>query len=802
MLYQDKMRAVFTISFTILSIFAFSQTILIKDSETRKAMSRVYAYSDCQTGMSNEEGFIDLSAFCKDAPITLQHAGYNNYIIQPENLKKGETYTIYMINSIFNLDEVVVSSSKWDEGAKSVPRVVQKIDIKQTNIYNPQTTADVLSVNSKVFVQKSQLGGGSPMIRGFSANRVLLVMDGVRMNNAIYRGGNLQNILNIDPWATESAEVIFGSGSVIYGSDALGGVMNFSTHKTQFSDDKTQIKTNGMIRFSSANREKTAGGFVLISNPKWSSVTSLSSSMFGNLRMGSKGHPEYTRTHYVVNNNQKDSVLENNRPNLQLGSGYEVYNFLQKLAFKLNSHWTVGYNFYYSQLSDVPRYDRLIQTKQGQPKYAEWYYGPQKWTLNSLYIKSNKKTTLYNRFNALIAYQNYKESRHKRKLNNDWLSSQNEEVDMISFNLDFYKRLGSRNQLYYGIETWYNGVSSKADKFHIYKGTTKGMATRYPDGASYFSSALYLTDKHQITEKWNINAGLRYSLTYVQAEFDTSFYKFPYRDMENRNTALSGSLGLIFSPNKSSKLSLNYASGFRSPNIDDLSKVFDSGLGTLVVPNVDLKPEYAHSIDLTFEQELWKKVRFLFNAYYTYLDNAMIVSDFQFKGQDSLMYEGSMSKVKAVTNKNNAKIYGIQASFDWKIYRSIFVKSSVNYSKGTDNDGWGLRHVPPLFGSFSLVYDNSRLKMDFSVRYNGERSYKDLAQCEREKTHIYAKDKQGNPYAPAWYTLNFNASYEITTFFTITAGLENILDQRYRPYSSGIAAPGRNFIISLRLHPL
>lgn len=794
------MRTAFTISFMMLVTFSFSQKILIKDYDSQEVMSRVYAYSDCQTSLSDSKGIIDVSTFCKDADITLQHAGYVDYIIHPKDLQPGTEYTVYMISSIFNLDEVVVSSSKWDEGAKKESRVVKKIDIKKTNLYNPQTAADVLSANAKVFVQKSQLGGGSPMIRGFSANRVLLVMDGVRMNNAIYRSGNLQNILNVDAFATESAEVIFGPGSVMYGSDALGGVMSFSTHKPQFSEDKFQVQAKGMMRFSSANQEKTAGVAVRISSPKWSSVTSVSSSMFGDLRMGSKGHPEYERSYYVINHNQKDSVLKNQDPNLQLESGYDVYNISQKLAFKIDSNWTLAYHFYYSKLSDVPRYDRLIQLKNGQPKYAQWYYGPQKWMMNSLSLESNKKTRLYNRFKALVAYQNYQESRHKRKLNNAWRSNQFEKINMFSVNLDFYKKLSPRNKLYYGLETWYNKLSSSADRYHIYNENSRNSVTRYPDGASYISSAVYLTDKYQITEKWFINSGLRYSFTDVRAEFDTAFYKFPYRDMKVNNSALSGSLGLVFSPNKSSKLSFNYASGFRSPNIDDLSKVFDSGMGTLVVPNPNLQPEYAHSIDLTFEQELWKRFRILCNVYHTYLDKAMVLSDFQFKGQDSIMYDGYMAKVKAVTNKDYARIYGFQVALDWKVYQNFFVKSSVNYSKGEDSEGFALRHVPPIFGGVNLLYDNSRLKVDFNLRYNGERSYQDLAQCEREKSHIYAQDRNGNPYSPAWYTLNLNASYDITSFLNIAVGLENILDQRYRPYSSGIAAPGRNFIMSLRLH--
>jgi hemoglobin/transferrin/lactoferrin receptor protein len=94
---------------------------------------------------------------------------------------------------------------------------------------NPQTSADLLANSGHVFVQKSQLGGGSPMIRGFSTNRVLITVDGIRLNNAIFRGGNVHNVISINPFNIEKTEIILGSGSVIYGSDAIGGVMNFYT---------------------------------------------------------------------------------------------------------------------------------------------------------------------------------------------------------------------------------------------------------------------------------------------------------------------------------------------------------------------------------------------------------------------------------------------------------------------------------------------------------------------------------------------------------------------------------------------
>lgn len=121
-----------------------------------------------------------------------------------------------------DLETVVVSFNQWEQKRNEVPNRIQKVDLRDIVLRNPQTAADLLGQSAGIFIQKSQQAGGSPMIRGFAANRVLIVADGVRMNNAIFRSGNLQNIISIDPQAVENAEVIMGPGTILYGSDAMG----------------------------------------------------------------------------------------------------------------------------------------------------------------------------------------------------------------------------------------------------------------------------------------------------------------------------------------------------------------------------------------------------------------------------------------------------------------------------------------------------------------------------------------------------------------------------------------------------
>jgi hemoglobin/transferrin/lactoferrin receptor protein len=86
------------------------------------------------------------------------------------------------------------------------------------------------------------------------------------------------------------------------------------------------------------------------------------------------------------------------------------------------------------------------------------------------------------------------------------------------------------------------------------------------------------------------------------------------------------------------------------------------------------------------------------------------------------------------------------------------------------------------------------------ANYNGEIGADDLALSERADSHLYAKDDDGNPYAPSWWTLNAKGEFRLNQYLAFSAGAENILDKRYRPYASGISAPGRNFILSIRVH--
>ena len=790
------------VSILFFSISAFSQTVKVVNNSNLKPIVSVAVFNSDNSiiTLTNNFGEVDLSKYNFTDTLTFQHPTYNQLVI-PFHFIEKLGFEIQLIEKLVSLDEFVVSASKWEQNLNEIPNKITTIPPRQIAFNNPQTAADMLSISNEVYIQKSQLGGGSPMIRGFSANSVLIVVDGVRMNNAIFRSGNLQNVISIDPNIIENAEVVFGPGSIIYGSDALGGVMDFHTRKAKLSEnEKPHISANSLLRYSSANNEKTAHFDINYGKKNWGFVTSVTFSDYDDLKMGSVGNDDYVRNEYVERRSGVDTIINNKNENVQKQSGFNQLNILQKIRFKPNDNLDINYGFHYSTTSDIPRYDRLIQYKNDKLKYAEWYYGPQKWMMNNLNIRFSKKSKLFDELILTAAYQIFDESRIDRKFQKDELRSRSENVNVASINLDLDKKISKKSTIFYGLEGFYNKVNSSGKIENINTLEEFPTSTRYPDGGSDYSSfAGYFSFKSNISKKITISSGLRYSQVIMKSEFiDTTFFNFPYDEININTGALNASAGLVYLTDNNWKFNINLSSGYRAPNIDDIAKVFDSEPGTVIVPNENLKPEYAYNLDIGTSRNFSNQSKINATIFYTILDNAMVRRDFTFNGYDSIMYDEEMSKVEALTNTGSAIIYGGSVTLKVNLKKGFVISSNLTYTKGKDDEGYPVRHVAPLFGSSSITYTNDKIKLKLYSIYNGKISFENLALSERDKTYMYSEDENGNPYSPSWWTINFKIQYQINSKVQLSSGIENIFNYRIRPYSSGICASGRNFIIALR----
>ena len=782
-----------------------AQTVTVLSADDGKPVSDVAVYNEARTqfGYTNPSGKVSLSGFRPGQPVFFQHFSYERVSFTPEELKAAGM-VVKLKTKTFEVEEFIVSANRWEQKSEEVPNYISVVAQPVVRIMNPQTAADLVSLGGDVFVQKSQLGGGSPMLRGFATNRILINVDGVRLNNAIYREGNIQNIISIDPNIIERTEIIFGPGATMYGSDALGGVMDFHTKRALFSTgDSLFLKAEGMVRWSSAAGEQTYHADINAGGRRVAFLSSVTYSDFGDLVMGSVSHPEYLRNEYQKRFGNRDSILINKNPRHQVSSGYTQLNTTNKFRFKAGKNFDIDLAHHYSHISDVPRYDRLIQYRNSTLRYGDWYYGPQVWMMTNSTISYNKASELFDEARLTVARQDYRESRHDRKINDVSLNQQFEKVGIWSANLDFDKKTGQKkeNLLYYGAEYVRNNIVSTADVKNIVTGDTEPAGSRYPNGENIYNSfSLYGGYKFNLGKKLTVSTGARLNHVSLNSEIaDNSFYNFPFTTIESANSAVTGAAGAVYRPDSHTELTLNLSTGFRAPNLDDLGKVFESAPGVLVVPNTDLRPEYLYNIDLGASREFGKMLLADASLFFSYLDNAMVRREFLFNGQPTFIYQGEESQVYAMVNAGYAIIYGTQLKAELRPLSFMRIKSSLTLTGGHDNEDEPLRHVPPLFGATHVIFERSQLKADLYALYNGRITYDNLALSERDKAYMYAEDEDGNPWSPGWFTLNFKASYNLSNRIDLTAGIENLFDLRYRPYSSGIAAPGRNVILSARI---
>lgn len=801
------MKYYFLLTLTVLfTSSVFSQQITVYEKGTNLPISGVaiYNYIKTKSVTTDIDGKALLDVFLNTDELYFQNLLYKTKKIKKSTIIKNNN-SVYLETNVEGLNEIVISASKFEQSSRDVPQKIISLDAQKIQFNNPQTSADVLEGTGNIYIQKSQLGGGSPMIRGFSTNRLLITVDGVRMNNAIFRGGNLQNVISIDPFTIQNTEVTLGAGSVVYGSDAVGGVMSFYTQKPKLSyKDSLFFNANAVARYATANQEKTGHIDLNFGLKKWAYLSSFSYANFDDLRMGSHGPDAYLRPDYIQTIIGEDQMLENSNSLLQKPTAYHQINMMQKVRFEPSDDLNFNLGLFYTTTSDYSRYDRLIRYRGNNLRSAEWNYGPQRWFMGNIQVtKLSSNSNLYDKIQATLAYQNFQESRYDRDYQSEIRNIREEAVDAYSFNLDLEKQLKEKTELFYGFEYVFNNITSIGEEKNILTNTLSPTVSRYPNGSDWQSIAAYTSLKYKPNPKFIIQSGLRYNHIFAHADFseNNQFLNLPFDKTTVNSGAFTGTAGISWIPNNTIQWKLNASSAFRAPNIDDIGKVFDSEPGSVVVPNKNLKPEYAYGGELGLSLNFNDKLILDMATYYTFLDNALVRRDFTLNGTSELIYDGELSTIQAIQNASKAWIYGFEIGAKINFTKHLKLTSQYNIIGGTEEDNGievPVRHAAPNFGNTHLVWQSHNLQIDGFVNYNNELSFNQLAPSEAAKDYIYALDTNGKPYSPSWYTLNLRTQYKVTDSATLVASLENITDQRYKTYSSGIASPGRNLIVSLK----
>jgi hemoglobin/transferrin/lactoferrin receptor protein len=696
------------------------------------------------------------------------------------------------------LKEFVFSANKVLEPTEDVPRQIVTINPKQIALLNQPTTAELLQQTGQVFIQKSQLGGGSPILRGMEANRVLIVIDGIRLNNAIFRSGHLQNVIRINQNTLQHAEVLFGAGSLMYGSDAMGGVIHFATASPELNTKKADV----FYRFASAAAEQTVNANVWQGYKKWAWFASVQYSNFNDLIQGKNRNNNIgnlgLRPFYQGRRDSIDRIVANNNIHKQVGSAYYQSDAVFKIMFEPKSYIKHTLNIQYSNTGNVPRYDRLSEFKNDTPRFAEWYYGPELRTLVAYHLDFDKPTWAYNQFKISAAYQYINESRNTRNFNNPNIAIRNEYVYITSINGDFFKQV-NKHEIRYGLELNYNFVKSTAESRNLNNGAVRPISTRYPDGGSnFFNAGAYVSNAYEFSNSLIFSYGARFNFIYLNSSFiNKSFYNFLPDRILQQNTALSGAFGMVYKFKANHRFYINIANAFRAPNVDDVGKIFDSRPGQLLIlPNNNLKPEQSITYEVGSNHN-FDFIQLNFTCYYTQLVNAMQVVKTNINGTDSLLYDGVLTPVFINNNLQKGFIAGVGSTVKIKLHKNLNANATFNYTYGDilQPIRKPLDHIPPVFGRWSVDYGFNKFTASFYGLYAGAKTL-DRYNLQGEDNIQYATPNG----LPAWQTLNvLTALKNKKNTLTYQISVENILDVNYRLFASGISAPGRNYIVSVRV---
>ena len=805
---------------------SFAQQISVKDSETNEVLSDVAVFNESKEKsiISDLNGNVDLELFSNERKVFFQLLGYSLLELYLDDVEDGSTVLLYPESQ--NLDEVILSVARSASNVNQIAEKVSVIKSEDLFISSPSSGAEMLELSPGVRIQKSQGGGGSPIIRGFEANRVLIVVDGVRMNNAIYRSGHLQNSITIDPSNIERAEVIFGSSSVGYGSDAMGGVIHYYTKNPILKNSK-KISSSFTSNFNSANNSVINNFNTYYSSDNWGSITSISISKYGDIKMGKKrnhGYSDWGLTSIFSQNSRYKFYAEpsiNSDKNIQKNTGYSQVDLFQKFLFRIGDNNLLNLNIQFSESSDIDRFDQLSIQMDDSLKFSEWYYGPQKRLLISPSLRIFPKKKFMDKGVITFGFQKVNESRIKRKFNSLNRSHQIEDLKVLSLNGDFDTSFNNGHTVSYGIETTYNHNYSKAyDRILsvdgnnvIGLGTKTAIPTRYPsDGSSYASFASYVNWSWNMSEFFTFNVGTRLTFTKLKASWNDIISVNPQLSKVNLNSeALTTTVSMKLRPSNKIQINTVLSSGFRNPNIDDIGKIRENN-GLLVVPNTFLKPEYAYNLDLGVDyRSLNGKSYFSIRGFSTIISRHIgraeytVYSDITTTDTSTIIYNNE--EVTTIANKNlgNRFIHGFSIDGFNNLSRSLKIDYSLTYTQGDNNESYGpLPSISPLFGSLSLNYINNDLTIRAVYKFSDSKDPSEFSIGGEdgldETPYIIGQDGLKNFLGtPSWSDFSIFASKKISSNSSLRLGIMNIFDIHYRTFASGISAPGRSFQAGLNL---
>lgn len=712
--------------------------------------------------------------------VSVKLIGYET--IQKEiQINSGEKKEInfQMTAAPYHVHDIQITASRHAVLEQDVPQLVSVLTRDDIRDLNANQTPELLREEIGIYMQKTNQGGGSPIIRGLRANKVLLVIDGIRLNNSTYRGGNLQYLNTIDPKSIERIETVHGPVSALYGSDALGGVINIITKKPILHSKQVQFWDGfASASASTADHSQTAHFGLLTANALWGFLLDASFTSHGNITRGTNGGS--TLLHRLQNDSRVSRVLNKT----QAPNDYDKYDLMTKAHLSLNDshHFLLSYQM--NRQNNVPRYDAIESQKN-----LLWVYDPQERDL--LYLKYDNKirNKFFNTANLTLSLNRQLERRIQQKNGTDQQTRDQFETLTYSLQMQMNKILTKNHFLVYGSEFYFDQIEANSLNINLATGVKTNRTPLYPDGSTHMSFGLFGQTEFTLTNRMHVNLGARYSAFKLKAPFDKNQETARFGTMNLSPSAFTLSFGSNYAITDKVKFVTNIAQGFRAPNLDDVSKLGVGKGGNIYdVPNAKVQAEKVLSFDGGFKIAS-ENTKIEIIAYYNSITDLLLRQPTTFNGLPYVVEGTDTLSVFHKTNAGEAYTTGIEFGIEAALSQNILFKTNASYTYGKNiSFSEPLSAIPPMNGVMALRWREKQRWFELNTRFA-------IAQNRlSSEDHLDLRIPEGG--TPGWVTFNFRSGFEINDKLSLRFSILNLLDRNYREHMSGFNAPGRNFVLS------
>jgi len=643
---------------------------------------------------------------------------------------------------IYNLkDTIVVTADRQIQSKSDVINSIEIINKYDIELKKQRSTPEILLSMPGVFLQKTNHGGGSPFIRGLTGQQNLILIDGIRLNNSITRSGPNQYLSTVDPFTVNRIEVLKSGGSVEYGSDAIGGVINLLTNEPIFYKENKQFFDINLL-YGTSNIEKT-----------------ISSRYYGSLKNFAY-NLGFTYSDY-------GDIVAGGGIGKLTPSGYKQINGNLDLKYRFNDNFDIKSTTQFVRQSEVPLYHKVVLEN-----YEYNYFDPQTRLLQYLKLNynSNEDNSIFQSANFTILYNFTEEGRISKKNNSNTKRIENDKLNEIGLVSNLISKINNNWTMNTGFDLYFDKVNSSRIDFDLSKNISQSKRGLYPDNSKYNSIAIFNLHKFRFN-KFIVDGGLRYNYINLFIPEKT------LGDIELSPDALVWKLGFRYMLNSNHNFGFSINKAFRSPNIDDM--------GTLGIvdfryefPANDLRPEKSINYEINYRMN-YSNLNFEISYFRNELSDFITRTKSKINGLDSI--DGYPIFIK--TNSNESLIYGIESSVNYNINQYFKAYLSISYTYGEDiTKNEPFRRIPPLNGIFG-VYLNLIKDLDLNIEMTFADKQDRLSSGDKSDNRI---PKGGTP---GWYNLNIYSQYSLNDFkfFLI---IINLTDQLYKYHGSGVYMNG------------